>query len=62
MIHNTAVIDQATSKVVNVIVTDDEVPYQQEAGFEYVASDEASIGDTYEDGEFIKPPVVTPHD
>ncbi len=58
MIHRTAVIKD--SEVVNVIMTDDEIPYVQEEGFEYVDSDVASIGDTYAAGKFISPnpPVV----
>ena len=64
MLYRTAVVkaDGADSGVVeNVIVTDDGVPYAQEDGYLYINSSTADVGDTYADGIFTPPPVLTPH-
>ena len=61
MIQRTAIINAGSNIVENVIITDDAVPYSRSAGFLYVNSETADIGDTYDNGQFIPPPLVTPY-
>lgn len=57
-----ALINISTSLVENVIELDPDGDLTQPEGYEVVASDTASIGDTYADGVFTPPPppVLTP--
>jgi hypothetical protein len=58
MSFNYAMID-GDNKVVNIILWDGITPYSPLQGTTLVQSDIAAIGDTYTDGEFIKPPEPT---
>jgi hypothetical protein len=52
-----AVLENGT--VVHIIEWVGNNPYSEDSGLSLIQSDIAAIGDTYTDGEFIKPPEPT---
>ena len=59
-----AIIDTATTVVVNIVIWDGQPPWEPEDGQIAVLIPEGSsagIGWTYVDGEFIAPPVSEPN-
>ena len=55
-----AVVRNEDGYVINVSLWDGVTPWDPGEGYTAVKSDVAEIGDTYKDGEFIKPPAPEP--
>ena len=55
-----AIVRNEDGYVINVSLWDGVTPWDPGEGYTAVKSDVAEIGDTYKDGEFIKPPAPEP--
>lgn len=57
---NYALVNIETGSVESVVIWDGESDWAPPEGFEAIQSDEAGIGWTYVDGEFVAPPAPQP--